>query len=159
MRAVRWEELGAYLVFEGEYGGCVGGDEGGIDGCAAVGQVVGQEGGGIVGGGQEADPVWTAIRVSWKFSVSGGSVFTLMRSSHCLLLVLSFQSRTLQSYGYVGLPRGLPMLGCVPLTLKPVCVYESPLKMFSIKIHLYKHKYPTRRKTASHSSILTKTSC
>jgi hypothetical protein len=28
--------------------------------------------------------------------------------------------------GYEGLPKGLEALGCVDLTSKPVCVYESP---------------------------------
>jgi len=51
------EEVGD-LVAEGEDGGFPGLDEGGVDGCAAVGEVVGSQGGcGVVFRREEADPV------------------------------------------------------------------------------------------------------
>ena len=51
MGAVGGEEFGADLVREGEHGGGVGSYEGGVDGGTAVGEVVGQQGGGVVGSG------------------------------------------------------------------------------------------------------------
>ena len=48
------------MVFEGEDGRGIGGDEGGVDSGAAVGYVVGLDVAGVVGGGQEADPVRAA---------------------------------------------------------------------------------------------------
>lgn len=57
VRAVAGDELLFDLVCEREDGGCVGGDEGGVDGCATVGQVVGFDEGSVVGCGEEAGPV------------------------------------------------------------------------------------------------------
>lgn len=47
------------MVFEGEHGGRVGGYERGVHGGTAVGQVVGFDEAGVVGGGEEIYPVRT----------------------------------------------------------------------------------------------------
>ena len=55
--AVNWNVLVLDLVLEAQYCGGVGGDEGAVDGGATVGQVVGLDFGGVVGGCEESDPV------------------------------------------------------------------------------------------------------
>jgi len=58
--AVDGEILVLDLVLEGENGGLVGSDESAVDGRSAVCEVVGLKLAGVVGCGQEADPVGTA---------------------------------------------------------------------------------------------------
>lgn len=91
VRAVAWEELELHLVFEGEHGGRVGRHEGGVDGCAAVGEVVSLDEGGVVGCGEEVYPVGAV----------GGCVTTVNAS------VGSDMIKVMVCTGMVGCRKGL----------------------------------------------------
>jgi len=57
---IGWNVLVLDLVLKGEHSGFIGGDEGGVDGCATVCYVVGENFAGIVGCCKKADPIGTA---------------------------------------------------------------------------------------------------
>lgn len=58
-----------------------------------------------------------------------GGITWMMSSRWRKLVGYSFREEMGGIYGYGGFPNGFEGLGWVPLTLKPVWVYESPLSL------------------------------